>query len=173
MAKESESVAKESAWVFLLLEICSKLKESKRDCRHLAWSRYSCILLSLVSNSPFTWPTTSLEFENMFTVFPPSFSTMDIPSNRASYLASLFVAEKPNLSDFFMVIISGEIKISPTPEPLWFAAPSTYTFQHVGPYREIVPTDFSSMFCVPTSSSNDGLANSATKSARTWPLMKV
>ena len=43
---------------------------------------------------------------------------MDIPSNKTSYLASLFVAEKPNLSDFLMVICSGETKTSPTLEPL-------------------------------------------------------
>ena len=66
-------MAKESACVFPLLGMCSKLKESKRDRRHLAWSKYSCILSSLASNSPFTWPMTSLESENMFTAFPPSF----------------------------------------------------------------------------------------------------
>ena len=66
-------MAKESACVFPLLGICSKLKELKRDYRRLTWFKYSCILSSLASNSPFTWPTTSLEFENVFTVFPPNF----------------------------------------------------------------------------------------------------
>ena len=60
--------------------------------------------------------------------FPPIIWTMRTPSNKASYSASLFVVENPSLSDFLMVSFSGEIKASPTPEPLWFAAPSTYTF---------------------------------------------
>ena len=166
-------MAKELACVFPLLEICSELKESKCDCRCLTWLRDSCILSSLTSNSPYTWPTTSLESENIFTVFLPSFWTMDIPSSKASYLASLFVAENPSLSDFSMVILLGETRTSPTLKPLWFVAPSTYTFQHTGPYKEILPTDFSSMSCVSATSSNEGSANSATKSARTWPLMEV
>ena len=33
------------------------------------------------SNSPFTCLTTSLESENMFVNFPPSFWIIDIPSN--------------------------------------------------------------------------------------------
>ena len=170
---EVASVAKESAWVFPFLGMCSKLKESKLDHRHLALSRYSCILLSLNSNSPFTWPTINLESKNMFIAFPPSFWTMDIPSSRASYSTSLFVAEKSSLSDFLIVIFSGEIRTSPTPEPLWFAAPSTYTFQHVGSYREIAPTDFSPMPYAFASSSSEGSANSATKFARTCPLTEV
>ena len=71
---------------------------------------------------------TSLKSENIFTAFPPILWTMDIPSSKASYSASLFVAEKPNLNDFSMVSFLGEIRTSPTPEPLWFALPSTYTF---------------------------------------------
>ena len=55
------------------------------------------------------------------------------------------MVEKSSLSDFLIVILSGEIRTSPTPEPLWFVAPSTYTFQHVGSCREIAPTDFSPM----------------------------
>ena len=98
---------------------------------------------------------------------------MDIPSSRASYSASLFVAEKSSLNDFLIIILSREIRTSPTPEPLWFAAPSTYTFQHVGSYREITPTDFSPMPYAFASSSNKGSANSATKFARTCPLMEI
>ena len=116
---------------------------------------------------------TSLKSENIFTAFPPILWTMDIPSSKASYSASLFVAEKPNLNDFSMVSFLGEIRTSPTPEPLWFAAPSTYTFQNKGYCREIVPTDFPSMFCVVDISSNRGSVNLATKSASTWPLTKV
>ena len=98
---------------------------------------------------------------------------MDIPSSKASYSASLFVAEKSNLSDFSMVSFSGEIRTSPTLEPLWFAAPSMYTFQNKGSCREIVPTDFPSMFYVVNISSNGGSVNLAIKSARTWPFTKV
>ena len=64
-------MAKESACVFPLLG--SKLKELKRDCRRLIWSKHHCILSSLASNSPFTWPTTRLESKNKFTAFLPSF----------------------------------------------------------------------------------------------------
>ena len=66
-------MAKESTWVFPLLGLCSKLKELKQDCRHLPWSKYSCILSSIAFNSPFTWPAISLKFENMFTAFSSSF----------------------------------------------------------------------------------------------------
>ena len=110
-------MARESAWVFPLLDTCIRLKELKRVRKRLAWTKYSCILSSLASNSPFTCPTTGLESENMFMDFPPNFSTIDIPSNRASYSTSLFVAEKPSLSDFSMVIPLGEIRMSSTQSP--------------------------------------------------------
>ena len=47
--------------------------------------------------------------------------------------ASLFVAENPSLRDFSMIVFSGDSRTSPTPDPLWFVVPSTYTFQHGGP----------------------------------------
>ena len=99
-AEEVASVANESTWVFPLLETCDKLKRSKSDCRCLTWLKYSYILVSLAFNSPFTWPTTNLESENISTAFPPIFCTMAIPCNNASYSASLFVAENPSLRDF-------------------------------------------------------------------------
>ena len=173
--KKDARVARESVRVFPLLGIWSRLRlnNSNFDCRNLTWVKYPCILSSLTSNSPPTWPTTSLESENTFMVFPPIFWTMDIPSNKASYSASLFVAENPNLSDFSMVSFSGETKTNPTPEPLWFATPSTYTFQTGGSYREIVSINFPSMFFVVDISSNACLANSAIRSTSTWPLTKV
>ena len=88
---------------------------------------------------------------------------MCIPTSKAS----LFVAEKLNLKDFLIVILLGDIKTSPTLDPLWFAAPSTYTFQDEGSYKKIAPTDFSSMFCFPLPSSNGVLANSTTRFVRT------
>ena len=137
--KEVASVARESACVFPLLGVCSRLNDSNLECKCLTWLKYPCILSSLTSSLPFTWPTINLEFKNIFTIFPPILWTMDIPSSKALYSASLFVAKKPSLSDFSMVICSGEIRSSPIPKPLWFAAPSTYTFQNKGSYREIVP----------------------------------
>ena len=127
-AEEVASVARELACVFLLLRTCSRLNDSNLDYKCLTWLKYPCILSSLASNSPFTWPTTNLESENIFTAFPPILWTMDIPSSKASYSTSLFVAEKPSLSDFSMVICYEKTRTSPTLEPLWFAAPSTYTF---------------------------------------------
>ena len=88
-------MANESAWVLPLLEICDKLNRLKLGRRRLTWLRYSYILTSLASISPFTWPITSLESENISTTFPPIFCTMAIPYNRATYSASLFVAENP------------------------------------------------------------------------------
>ena len=93
-------VAKESAWVFPFLGIYDKSKDSNFFCIHLTWLKYSCILVSHASNSPFTCPTTSLESENISTVFPPIFWTIVIPVNKVSYFASLFVAEKPTLRIF-------------------------------------------------------------------------
>ena len=111
-------MANESAWVFPLLETCDKLKRSKSNCRHSTWLKYSYILVSLASNSPFTWPTTNLESENISTSFPPIFYTMAIPCNNALYSASLFVAENPSLRDFTMIVFSGDSRTSPTPDPL-------------------------------------------------------
>ena len=99
-AKEVVNVARESAWVFLFLGTCDKLKDLNPDYKCLTWLKYSCILWSLASNFPWTWPTTSLESENTSTAFTPIFWTMIIPTSRASYSASLFVAKKPNLKDF-------------------------------------------------------------------------
>ena len=72
-----------------------------------------------------------------------------------------------------MVAPSGIIKTSPTPNPLWFAAPSTYTFQHEGFGAEAMPTGFPFMPCSSTGVSTGGSANSAIGSARTWPFMEV
>ena len=116
-AEEVASVARESACIFPLLGTCSRLKDSNPDCKCLIWLKYPCILSSLASSSPFTWSTTSLESENIFTAFPFILWTMNIPSSKTSYLASLFLAEKLSLSDFSMVICLGEIRTRPTPEP--------------------------------------------------------
>jgi len=85
----------------------------------------------------------------------------------------LFVAEKPNLKEFSMMILLGDTTTSPTPDPLWFAAPSTYTFQDRGSYKETIPIDFPTMLDLSSFSSNEGSANSATKLVRTWPFIKV
>ena len=71
--EEVARVAKESAWVFPFLGIYDKSKNSNFVCIRLAWLKYSYILVSRASNSSFTWPTTSLESENISTVFPPIF----------------------------------------------------------------------------------------------------
>ena len=109
--EEVASVARESACVFPLLGMCNRLNDLNFDCKCLTWLKYPCILSSLASSSPPTWPTTSLKSKNIFTVFTPALWTMDIPSNKASYSASLFVAEKSNLNDFSMVSFSSEIRI--------------------------------------------------------------
>ena len=98
------SVARESACVFPLLGMCNRLKYSNPNCKCLTWLKYHCILSSIASKSPFTWPMTNLESENISTTFPPILWTMDIPSNKVSYSALLFVVEKYNLNDFSMVI---------------------------------------------------------------------
>ena len=62
--------------------------------------------------------TNSLELVNTSTAFLPNFWTIIIPVSKASYLASLFVAEKPNLKDFSIVILFGDIRTNPTPDSL-------------------------------------------------------
>ena len=47
----------------------------------------------------------------------------------ASYSASLLEAWNPNLSACSMSIPSGDVRISPTPLPYAFEAPSTESFQ--------------------------------------------
>ena len=84
----------------------------------------SCIHWSLAPNSPLTYLTTSLESEKTSTTFPPSLLTMAIPTNKASYSPSLFMAENPNLKDFSTVIFSGDIKTIPTLDPFWLDTPS-------------------------------------------------
>ena len=172
-AKEVVRVTRELACVFLLLGICCKVKDLNLDCKCLTWFKYSSILKSLASNSPFTWLTTNLESENTSTVLPPIFWTIAIPTNKALYSASLFVAEKINLKDFLIIIFSGDTTTSPIPDLLWLAPPSTYTLQDRGYWKEIIPTDFPSMFCFSPSSSSGDSANSDTKFARTWPLIEV
>ena len=130
--EEVARVAKESACVLPFLGICSKLKDSNPYYKHLTWFKYFCILTTLASNSPFTWPITNLESENISTTFLLIFWTMNISTTflrRASYSTSLFVAEKPNLKDFSIVTFLGDIRTSPSPELFWFAAPSTCIFQ--------------------------------------------
>ena len=65
-AEEVARVAKESVWVFPLLGICDKSKDSNFVCIHLTCLKYSYILVSRASSSSFTWPMISLEFENIF-----------------------------------------------------------------------------------------------------------
>ena len=72
-----------------------------------------------------------------------------------------------------MMIISGDTTTCPAPDPLWFVAPSTYTFKDRGPYEEITPTNFPSMLNLSLFSSNEGSTNSAIKSPRTWPFIEV
>ena len=172
-ADEVANVSRESAWVFSPLGMCCKLNDSNFFCKCLIRVKYPCILSSLASNLPFTWPTTSLESENIVADFPPILWTIDIPSSNASYSASLFVVENPSLSNFSTTSFSGEIKTSPMPDPFWFAAPSTYTFRYTGFCAAIRPTDFSPMRCSFDSFSAGPSANLATKSARTWPLTEV
>ena len=69
-AEEVASVARELACVFPLLGTCSRLNDSNLDCKCLTWLKYPYILSSLASSSPFTWPTTNLESENIFIAFP-------------------------------------------------------------------------------------------------------
>ena len=49
--------------------------------------------------------------------FPPSLLTIAILANKASYSTSLFVAKNSNLKNFSIVILSGDIKTIPTPNP--------------------------------------------------------
>ena len=171
--EEVAKVARESKCVFLLLGICCKVKNSKLDYKRQACFKYPYILKSLASNSSFTWPTTSLESENTFIDFPPIFWTMAIPTSKVSYSASLFVIEKPNLKDFSIMILFRDIITNPTLDPLWLDAPSTYNFQDGVPCKETVPTYFPLKSCSSSSSFIGDSANSATKSVRTCPLIKV
>ena len=91
-AEEVARLVRESKCVFLFLGIQSKEKESNLDCRCLFWFKYSCILTSLASSSPFTWSTTNIESENIFTTLPPIFRTIAVPSSKTLHSATLFVA---------------------------------------------------------------------------------
>ena len=117
-AEKVARVARKSACVFPFLGICSKLKDLNPNYKCLTWFKYSCILTSLASNSPLTWPTTNLESENISTAFLPIFWTMAIPANRALCSASLFMVEKPSLKDFSVVTFLGDSRTSPSPKPL-------------------------------------------------------
>ena len=92
---------------------------------------------------------------------------MVIPYNKVSYSASLFMAKNPKLRDFSMVALLRDIRTSFTPDPLWFSAPSTYTFQHGGFGVEITPTNFPFAPRCSVNISIGGSANSATRSAWT------
>ena len=166
-------MARESIYVFLLLRIWCKEKKSNPDCKCLAQFRYSCILTFLASSFLFTWPTTNIKSENIFIAFHPILRTIAIPSNKASYSTSLFVAENPSLRDFSMIIPSEDTITSSTLDPLWFVVPSTYTFQGRGSGKEIIPTDLPSILGLSPLSSNKGSANSTTRSVRTYTFIEV
>ena len=154
--KEVASVTRESTCVFPLLGTCSRLNNSNLNCKCLSILAFSHLLLL---SRPSFGQQPILSLRTFLLLFPPILWTIDISSSKTSYLSSLFVAEKPSLSDLSLVICSGETRTSPTPEPLWFTTPLIYTFQNKGSCREIVPTGFPSMFCVAATSSNRGLAN--------------
>ena len=125
-AEEVASMAKESAWVFPLLGMCYKLKDSNPNYKCLIWLKYYCILPSLTSNSPWTWPTTSIESENISTAFPPIFWNMVIPTNGVSYSASL-LWPKSLISRISQLWSSWEIS---GPAPLQILYNSLY-YQHI------------------------------------------
>ena len=124
-AEDVARVANESACVFPLLGTWDKSKTLNYSCMLLIWHKYSCILESRASRSPLTCPTTNFESEKTLTAFPPIFWTIIIPISKALHYASLFVAEKFNLKAFSMVILSGDTRTSPTPDPRWLATLST------------------------------------------------
>ena len=49
---------------------------------------------------------------------------MFISASKASYLASLLVAENPNRNDFSIINFSGLINTTPTPAPFRLEAPT-------------------------------------------------
>ena len=79
---------------------------------------------------------------------------------RASYLASLFEAQKPNLSDFSNRNPSGDIITTPTLDPLALDAPSIYT-RH----------DLTETWHISIGAPGAGV-NSATNFANTYHLME-
>ena len=91
------------------------------------------------------------------------------PCRSASYSAWLFEPPKPNLTIWSKSSPSGEIRTIPKPEPLEFAAPSTYSAQHFFPRFRSVPLGRSSLVSMSLFSG----ANSAMKSASTCPLIAV
>ena len=127
--KEVASIANNSTWEFCPLKICVKVKLLKQDWACLTLSRYSCIRGSLASNFPLTCLTTKLESNYTSTTFPPSLITIVIPTNKASYSVSLFVA---NYRDFSNTSFLGETSTILSPKPFWFATPSVYTSQAIG-----------------------------------------
>ena len=84
--EEVARVARESAWVFPLLGTCNKSKDSNSVCMRLTWPKYSYNLASRASNSPFTWPTTSVESENISSAFPPIFRPSSFLSTKLHIL---------------------------------------------------------------------------------------
>ena len=113
-----------------------------------------------------TWtcPAMSLESQYALTTLPPSFYLAITPASKASYSASLFVAEKPSLRDFSKVIPFGEIIMIPLPNPFWLAAPSTNSCYTCWISIELTLSASSSF--VPSLESPNSSVNSANKSAK-------
>ena len=154
--EEIARVVRESTCVFLLLGICCKEKDSNLNYKCLTCFKYSCILKSLASNSPFIWLTTNLEFENTSTIFPPIFWTIAIPINKASYSASLFVAKKPNLKDFLMMILSEDTTTNPLQIPF-----DLMHHQHIPSKIEVFVRRSSQLIFYPCSTSRHFLLSEA------------
>ena len=69
---------------------------------------------------------------NTFATLPLSFLTASNLAHRASYSASLLVAEKVSLNDFSMVMLLGDMMTILTLNPFWLATPSIYNSQDKG-----------------------------------------
>ena len=67
-------------------------------------------------------------------------------NNEAEYEALLMgMAMVLKMGGKAVKIFSGDTRTSPTLDPRWLAAPSTYTSQGMGQWTKITPIDFSSM----------------------------
>ena len=95
-------------------------------------------------------------------------------SYRQSFILCFVVRSRETQPQRFLNgIFSGDTRTSPTPDPRWLVALSTYTSQSVEHWTEIMPTDFSFMPCFSIFISSVHSTNSATRSTRTCHFIEV
>lgn len=106
-----------SAWLFSDLGNYCSFTAFNPAVNSFAFLRYDIIVASFAKYVPCTCLTTNCESLKTFIEVAPIYLTNRKPTNSASYLASLFVAEKPKRNECSNKSSTGLLNKIPAPNP--------------------------------------------------------